>query len=370
MSSRPPRLLMVGYYGKGNFGDQLMIEGLVSALSDSEIAIVAYKETPFILSGVDIVFNNKKTSVYSSLYNFFNIGLSFYKCDVVIWGGGTCFYDDIKNGPKNLYGIIKIFLLTRIFRKKMVFLGVGIGELVHSRNKFFTRYILENSDLVTVRDSQSLDYVFNDAIRGNIHQTEDLAYLYNHSAGEVSQCPNKIIFCGLSHNNKPGYEDVIIVKNLARIFDQLIDAGYLIDMVPMHLGTSYDDIAFNSMVYEHIVHKEKCRLVSISPLRQVNETMLVLSAATAVVSMRLHGLIAGLMLKKRICAISDSKKIHSFMLDNGFQADLLRIKELDADVAASRILSSIRKQTLENNELILKRRESYENIKMLNKLLK
>lgn len=366
MNNSLPRLLIVGYYGKGNFGDQLMVEQLVASLPDSEITIIAYKETPFILPGVNIVLNNKKKNGLLFLYNILK---NFYRCDVVIWGGGTCFYDNVYNGLKHLYGLTKIYLLTRIFRKKMIFLGVGIGEIIHRRNKLIVKHILKNSELVTVRDLKSLDYISNNLIRGNIHRTEDLAYLCNYPLLDVPHISDKIIFCGLSYNDKPGYDDNIIALNLARILDNLIEAGYLIDMVPMHLGNSYDDVAFNKMVYEYMKHKEKCRLVCISPLQQVTETMQVLAAATAVVSMRLHGLIAGLILGKVVCAISDSKKIHSFMLEIGLKADLLSINELATDDATSLILNSVRKQAKKTGIHHLKRSESYENINLLKNIL-
>lgn len=361
--------LLIGYYGKGNFGDQLMLTELVASLGNINKVIIAYSEVPFKIDNIPVIYNVKKCNVRQFIVKSLNIFKAFARTDIVIWGGGTCFYDNVVNGKSNLLGIAKIYLLSRLFRKKLIFLGVGIGEIIHPVNKLIVRYLLRNANLVTLRDSASMLYAANNVTKGNVYKTEDIAYLHHKPVESNTRTQCKIIFCGLSYADKQGYDDQFISMSIARILDDLVDEGYLVDFLPLHLGKSSDDEIFNRKVFDCMSKKDKCRIVKISPENQVEDTMAIINSASVVISMRLHGLVAGMMLGKKLIAISDSLKIHSMMADSGLACNVLTLDEICCNEASGKILKAINCSCVDTILLNIKRNESQKNIYLLKEQL-
>src|SRR5690606_18188558 len=134
------KILIVGYYGYDNLGDDLMLLALLNGINDSlenlKITILARKSQNLAnlidkFENVEIAYfkmNNKPFNLYLYVKTIFTV-------DLTIWGGGTCFSD------QDGLGNFKFFIFNLIFRRKFSYLGIGIGELKKNTSKLITRLL-------------------------------------------------------------------------------------------------------------------------------------------------------------------------------------------------------------------------------------
>ncbi|MGB7968238.1 MAG: polysaccharide pyruvyl transferase family protein [Methanobacterium sp.] len=77
-------------------------------------------------------------------------------CNILVLGAGNIFHDktiDIFRGPIPLFALY--VFLAKLYHKKVMLYGTSVTPLKTSLGKTLTRYIVENSDIVTLRDELS-----------------------------------------------------------------------------------------------------------------------------------------------------------------------------------------------------------------------
>lgn len=328
MINKRNKLLLVGYYGKGNFGDQLMLYGLLKNLQDCELVVLAYDEIPFVYPDVkyEIIYN-KGRNIFYRITLICELIKELKGIDIVLWGGGTCFYDNVVGGWHLFFGVLKMYALAKLLRKKVGFVGIGIGDIVCSHNLTIARYLIKKSNIMTCRDVNS--YNFAKKYNTNVHFVEDLAFLQHVNISKVTRGgKKKVVFCGMSCSKIKKCNDRDIIHDIVRVLDNLIENDYKIEMLPMHIGKEADDAIFHLKIIERMRYGKLVIKRQIG-LDQIAQTMNTMESADIVVSMRLHGLVAGRLAKKPIIAIGDSKKIVNFMNDNGLAQYQLNYNEID-----------------------------------------
>lgn len=150
------RALVFGHYGGRNFGDELMLAGLLHLLAKRGAERVE------ITTADGEVGENLKGKVDGAVRARSPLGLlrAILRSDTVILGGGTIFHDaypDIRHRSylKNLVLITAIFTLARLLGRKIYLIGVGIGPLSRKSTRFLTRILRSVSHGISVRDEQS-----------------------------------------------------------------------------------------------------------------------------------------------------------------------------------------------------------------------
>jgi len=154
------KFFIFGYFGRNNFGDDLMLISLLRHMPKSK-----YKK--IVLSG-NLSFSNKiknfNTIVYPrTVFNFFK---SLFQCTDFVLTGGSWFHDNYKKNPDKINFLIKIILLTvsliflRFLNKKVILLGISIGPFSsNSIIKFFSYLSIYFSNTILLRDKKSLSEI-------------------------------------------------------------------------------------------------------------------------------------------------------------------------------------------------------------------
>ncbi len=143
------KILVSGYYGFGNIGDEsiltALIENLKHAREDIDITILsanpAFTETRHNVKAVD-----RK--------NFFEIYMEIKKCDLFISGGGGLL-QDITSEKSIRYYLGLIYIATYLNKRVMIY-GQGIGPITKRANRALTRIVLNGVHGITVRDEASM----------------------------------------------------------------------------------------------------------------------------------------------------------------------------------------------------------------------
>ncbi len=167
---------IIGNYGAGNLGDDLILKSIISSHVDINIIVfgsnpkkINYDNTTYLFpSGIRSLLN---------VYNIFRSIKSLIKCDGFIIGGGGLFQDQ-QFKAIIIWTIQAIFL--RLFRKRYFIYGTSIGPLKRKISKLLTKWVHKNADIITVRDIGSKELLIKIEVNEQkIYTTSDPVFLLN-----------------------------------------------------------------------------------------------------------------------------------------------------------------------------------------------
>lgn len=146
LHSRPRRVMISGYYGFENLGDDLILQVLVDVLKQHHTQITVLSETP---GQTEIRYDVQ--SIHRM--NFVDIVDQLSRADLFISGGGGLLQDATGLGSVGYYaGLLQ---LAQSFAVPTACWAQGIGPLRGWFSRWFAARALERSELVTVRDEAS-----------------------------------------------------------------------------------------------------------------------------------------------------------------------------------------------------------------------
>ena len=143
-------IVISGYYGFGNAGDEAMLCAIIDAIrkeeADAHITVISGnpKET------------SKKHNI-NAVGTFSALGIlkAIANSDLVISGGGSLLQD--ATSIRNTYYYLSIMALAKLLGKKVMLYSQGIGPLNRSSTRRAVGFVLRFVDTITVRDSISKD---------------------------------------------------------------------------------------------------------------------------------------------------------------------------------------------------------------------
>jgi len=142
------RVLVSGYYGFGNAGDEAILIAIVDSLKKlkSNIEITALSADPMKTKeryGINAVQRTNPIAIIRAIS----------KADLVISGGGGLLQDVTSNRSIPYY--LFILYLAKKLNKKVMFYANGVGPVFREMNKRMIKLVGNMVDLITVRDEQS-----------------------------------------------------------------------------------------------------------------------------------------------------------------------------------------------------------------------
>ena len=166
------RVLISGYYGFGNTGDEAILQAMVTEIkrNNSETSICVLSNNPVDTSKTYDVEGIDRTDIFKILK-------AISKCDYVISGGGSLFQDVTSFGVPWYYGFI--FIVAFLFRKPVKVYAQGIGPVNSKINRLFLKFLMNNSSFISVRDERSHQELIKMGVRKEIECTVDPAFLIN-----------------------------------------------------------------------------------------------------------------------------------------------------------------------------------------------
>jgi len=137
---------LVGHYGRGNLGDDAMLEGIRRSFPDEhELRVMAHKQIP---------------GVYTYIETPLQLLRAGFESDWIWMGGGSFIHDETKNRRFLHRGMLKaiaIFLTAKLTRCRLAFIGMGLGPIRHRWKQRIVRFLLARADYVSLRDRFSME---------------------------------------------------------------------------------------------------------------------------------------------------------------------------------------------------------------------
>ena len=289
-----PDIMLCGYYGYGNAGDDSMLSCIVDGIRriDPSLAICVMSACP-----------EKTRALYLvDAVNRFDLPAVLRKLErtkLFLFGGGNLFQD--KTSTHSLLYYVNMIGAAKRSGAKIMIYANGIGPIAKAKNIYRVKECLAAADSISLRDGYSFDFAKKLVPEKNIRLTFDPAVL-------VSPCENTV--------RDERYFVVLPKKNAS-------DAGEKLLRLIGHIRRKYKMRAFLISMYDN-EDLDYCRRLSAKTgaalLRPASDSEIVsaLAGAALVISSRLHGLIYATAAACPMMSFSDDVKLGSYLDYIGF----------------------------------------------------
>ena len=333
------RVVLSGYYGFHNVGDEAILQAIIHALraEKSDIKITVLSNDPDYTKktyGVNAVNRWKLGEVFKAIRS----------ADGVISGGGSLLQD--KTGMKSVPYYTGIMMIAhRILRKPFFVYAQGIGPLDQSVSQKLVKYALSKADFLSVRDQESFDLLRKIGLNGEIELVPDpvMGMEYkerlNRAWLEKEGLTEKpFITVAIRDWTSLGFAE--FKEKIVEVLDRCADeGGYRIVFLPMH--GEHDDV-FSSEIMGAMKNP-----ASIFPYdASIEEKVSLIGDSSLLIGMRLHALIFAAIAHTPMIGISYDPKIDSFIN----QVDQPLIGHVDDDWSADELYELIVKQMSQHSE--------------------
>lgn len=168
------RILLAGYFGEGNLGDDAIFLGLLQGLQGAGVDVTVMSGAPedtYRLYGVRSIPRRDLAGFRTEIANH----------DALVFPGGSIF-QDVSSVRSTMYysALVKS---ARAANKKVILLGQGVGPLKTACGKSFARKAFNSCHAIGVRDPGSAATLRNLGVKVPAKVTGDMAWLLPPVAG-------------------------------------------------------------------------------------------------------------------------------------------------------------------------------------------
>jgi len=163
-------ILISGFYGFGNAGDEAVLEGLLKSLKFSNA-----EDITVLTSNLEYTKKHHKSIKYVPRYSKEALK-SLLNCDIFLSGGGSLLQNITSN--KSLYYYLFMLDLAKFLRKRTVIYAQGIGPINGKNHLKKVINSIKKCNIISVRDKDSQDILVSNGIpKERVLLTYDPAFL-------------------------------------------------------------------------------------------------------------------------------------------------------------------------------------------------
>ncbi|MDO5062738.1 MAG: polysaccharide pyruvyl transferase CsaB [Peptostreptococcaceae bacterium] len=360
------KVLLSGYFGYENLGDEAILYSIIQELKKMEgVEITALSADPPKTTkkfGVRAAERMKPWSLIKEVSS----------CDLLISGGGSLL-QDVTSKRSILYYIGLLDLAKRIFGKKVMIYSQGIGPVSDPKNRNRVGRSLNRMDIINVRDHQSKQELIEMGVTKEISVTSDTVFLLDMPDKMIGQEYFKALgidpqkkTIGISIRPWKEYDDKIVTET-KKVVEHLQKQDINVLLLPFHHP---GDLFLSKRVMDALEETQNVYLIE----KQLNEREMlsVIANTDMMLSMRLHGLIFGVVCNSYPIGISYDPKIDSLMKELELPGPV-SVKDLQAESLIRQIdeaVTTIDECKQKTSDVALKmKNKAMKNIELIKELL-
>ncbi len=333
MSDKPVRIVISGYYGCGNTGDEAVLAGIVVAFQER----VKDRNVEFVVLSADVEDTFRRHGLKAvNRMNRKALVETFQNSDMFISGGGSLLQDS--SSLRSLIYYLWVINLAKRMGLPVVYFAQGIGPLHRRVSQWLTRWVTNKVNLVTVRDPASSQLLKDIGVnKPEIILTADPAFAL---VPEITEKVTRLITNVADDTEGPIVIfalrtwdfDTISIDTFAKTIQGLVsNVNAKVVLLPMQLPGDLNlatDIAVKSGSNVTVATEQ------LSP----RETLGLISQADVVVAMRLHALIFAGTVGTPVLGLEYDPKVAELMSLLGQTDRCLSMKEANANLINNHIL--------------------------------
>lgn len=304
------KIVISGYYGFNNAGDEAMLTAIVESLRklEPEVALTVISGNPT---------ETKTKYNVESIYRFDapQILTVLKNTDLLVSGGGSLLQD--VTSKKSLLYYLTVIAAAKHFGKKVMLFAQGIGPIRCGFLRTLTKWVCRKADLITVRDEESKSELVRLGIpEEQVHVTADAVL----SLDTVSR------FKGMDILKKAGLDlekpvigvsvrhwedDKLCLQELGKALHRIgEDQGAQVVLLPLQNPVDIpvcDDLSF------YIPDIPQSKVVLLHDKYTTEEFLSIIANFKLLVGMRLHALVFAAVMQVPFLAISYDPKVDAFV---------------------------------------------------------
>ncbi|MHB8170290.1 MAG: polysaccharide pyruvyl transferase CsaB [Thermincolia bacterium] len=333
------RVVISGYYGFNNAGDEAVLFSIVSTLKQlkPELEIIVLSNDPAKTTaqhGVKAV----------NRWNISEIWMAVQKCNLLISGGGSLLQD--VTGAKSIIYYLGIVRLAKLLGKPAMFYANGVGPVTKPLTKMLINLISNKVDTITVRDEQSLEDLREMGVTKPMTRiTADPALGIDREVIDLNHGRELLKNLGLEvHEGKPilgvcvreweGLNEYAI--KIARVADDLAAQGWQVVLMPMHYPKDVEPS-------RRVARAMSNPVIVVEEEYHVKDILAMIGNLDFLLGMRLHALIMSSVMHVPFLGISYDPKVDRFLELIGLEG-AGTVQELDEEVLREKLADKIIKR--------------------------
>lgn len=360
------KVLISGYYGFDNSGDDAILKAIVKDFKDSskDIEITALSSDP------DSTRQNYGIRAVNR-FNLLQIIRAMYSTDLFISGGGSLLQDI--TSTRSIIYYISLIYLAKLFNKPVMVYANGIGPINKRYNRLLTRKVLDRVDVITLRDFNSRKTLKEIGVTNkNVYVTSDPVFTLKPASQtrvnnilEYEGIPADKPLVGISVRKWKGAPDLEVT--VSKTIDYLTSHYQLnILLIPMHFP---DDLKISTRIME--LSRGNCYIISNK--YTVEELMGIISRLELIIAMRLHSLIYAATQAVPMVGLVYDPKVEGFLdlLGLNTKCDVPNLELVDLCTVVDRVWNNrkqIKSGLIEIRDNL--EQKALENVKMALNLLR
>lgn len=289
-------ILLLGYYGFKNSGDDALLLSIIQQLkkTDSGLSLGVLSFNPRETEeqfGIDAVDRNNILSVIKAIKS----------AKMLLVGGGTLIQDS--TSTKSLIYYLAVIKIAQAFNKKVMLYANGIGP-IKEENKKITKRIINKVDVITLREELSLEELKKIGVdKPKIIVTADSVFGIDYDKrAKIQEKQYQLVSV---RNHKKLCEN--FCSDIARLCDQMYEKH--------NISTVF--IPFQKKNDLEITQKIRALMKSESEVFdtecEFSELMSLMENARLCIGMRLHSLIYSVISKIPCVGLVYDQKVKAFM---------------------------------------------------------
>lgn len=321
---RLAEILVSGYYGFNNAGDEAILGGIITAVRDIDPTVkftvisgkVSYTRR---VHGVEAVSRGDIKAIWRAMD----------RADLLVSGGGSLLQD--VTGTKSIIYYLGVVSMGKLHRLPTMFYAQGIGPVTGLVGRSLVPVVGNRVDLVTVRDVESAQAIKQLGVkRPELRVTADAALVLPSPSREDGEAVLDQFGFKLGRRPVIGvsvrpwrYAHAAVVQSMAQAFDDLareLDATIL--FIPMQQPNDVN-------AAREIASLMKAPTLEFAGDVTYREIQALVAACDAVVGMRYHALVFSALSRVPMVGLSYDPKNDSFLRLLG-QTAVGTAQELDA----------------------------------------
>ncbi|MFO7637340.1 MAG: polysaccharide pyruvyl transferase CsaB, partial [Clostridia bacterium] len=302
-------IILSGYYGFGNIGDDALLYSILFNLKsiEKDIKILILSRNPVETSsllGVDSI----------SRVNLFEIISTMKRSSLFVYGGGTLIQES--TSTRSLLYYLGTMYLAKLLGLRTMLYANGVEPLKKKFNRIVTKKVVNSIDLITLRELKSAEQLKALGItKPRIEIMADPAVTtYPCSPERVDEIfmregiPPDRKYLGISVREWQGFEKRF-VPIIARYADHMHEAfGFIPVFIPMQRRFVDDESLSRSLMT-----RMKSPSYILSEYYSAEETMGIIGRLDLLVGMRLHSLIFAACCQTPLIGLVYEPKVEWFM---------------------------------------------------------
>lgn len=300
------RVVMSGYYGFSNAGDDAILQsihgGILAASDDIQVTVLSHDpEQTRRQYGLDAVYR----------FDLVQVGRALRRCDALLSGGGSLLQD--RTSTRSLLYYLMVIRWAKKLGKPVMLYANGIGPVTKPENRKKVKQTVELANVVTLRDRASAQELRDMGVKHpELHITADP--VFNLVPAGADRGRDLLVKAGLPEGRKFA---AVSVRDwpAARQFPQ--QAAQLCDHLHRTYGMETVFLLMQPAADRETTEQVRRAMESPSYLLDVpatpSELMAVLGQAELCVAMRLHTLIFAARMAVPTVGLVYDPKVDSYL---------------------------------------------------------